>query len=96
MPTDANANSLRVDPDTLLAWFDDKWKDHECPICHGRSWRVETTGFRLERLALQDQDSGGAPFLILIPVICKNCSYTALFDNDAIGAVKLYTGTSNE
>ena len=96
MPTENNTNSLRVDPDTLLKWFDEKWKDHECPICHGHSWRVESTGFRLDRFAIRNQDPNGVPFLILIPVICKNCAYTALFDNTAIEAVKLYAEAADE
>lgn len=97
MPTENNKQyELRVDPDTILNWFNTKWANQECPVCHEHSWKVETTGFRLERLTLAGQKIDGAPFLILVPVICKNCSYTMLFDNNDIGAVKTYTAGEND
>ena len=97
MPTENNnQHELRVDPAVILDWFRSKWSDQECPICHEHSWRVETTGFRLERLTFVGQEVSGPPFLILIPVTCKNCSYTMLFDNNDIGAVKSYEAVDDE
>ena len=98
MPTENNnqQNALRIDPQALLKWFDDKWSEQECPVCHEHSWRIEETAVQLPRFILAGQQTKDSSFMPVIPVICKNCAYTILFNGFDTGALKLYRDSTDE
>lgn len=53
----------------LSAWFADKWKHKECPVCETDFWSPTPNLGQIENL---DNIGGRVPVLL---ITCRNCGY---------------------
>jgi predicted nucleic-acid-binding Zn-ribbon protein len=72
---------MQAERDAALKWLSEKWTEpRRCPICATEEWEIGD----VSQLPLYGVTNRMYP---VIPVICKNCAYTILFQAIAVGAI---------
>jgi len=81
--------SNNLDIEKLLAFLNDKWKEHKCGVCGHFSWDVTNKLFQLSEFNKSHVLVGGKKsYVPLIPVTCDNCGNTLLLSAMIAGLVK--------
>lgn len=91
---EAAEQQLAADPryqerEAALRWLDEKWtQPHNCPVCGTDSWGIQDVSVLLVRPSgwkpgepLTDTPRSAYP---LVPLVCRNCAYTLLFNEQWI------------
>ena len=76
--------------DRALNFLDDKLVRKNCPFCDTDEWALAETVFTLkdEQQIIGCFGDFKTEFLPVVPLICKNCGYTVLFNAFVVGLVK--------
>jgi hypothetical protein len=78
---DRSEERLEAEREAAVAWLAEKWtQERVCPICGTSDWIIADAA----QLPLYGDSDRMYP---LIPVGCKNCSYTHLFNGIYMGVI---------
>lgn len=65
-----------------------QWCDKICPICHQKNWQVEDSAYELREFQGGNLVVGNGSIIPIVPVMCRNCGYTILFNAMVNGLIK--------
>ncbi|WP_415717132.1 hypothetical protein [Roseibium sp.] len=75
---DQNGLLSKSDKDKVIAWLDQKGRNHNCPVCSNNNWSIgdhllSGTAFAGGNIVV------GAPAYPMAFIVCSNCAYTRHF-----------------
>ena len=76
-----------LDEKKLLAFLQEKWGSHPCPMCSARQWILQNSPYQLMEFTPGVGLSVGGPVIPVVPVICGNCGNTVLVNAIISGAI---------
>ena len=79
----------------IIEWLNNRAPGMECPVCHANEWSLYEAAFELREYRDGNLVVGG-PLMPVVPVSCKNCAYTMLFNAIQMGVVEPSTKAPSE
>ncbi|PWK98196.1 hypothetical protein [Hallerella porci] len=74
--------------DDFLKKMNAQWQDKTCPICRAKNWQIEEGAYELREFQGGNLVLGNGSIIPVVPIMCRNCGYTILFNAIVNGLVK--------
>lgn len=78
---------MTLDPEQLKRAFRaiERWLPFACPVCKREEWAVMDTLYEMREFTSHGRLSLGGKVIPSLPVLCKTCGYTLLFNAVQLG-----------
>jgi hypothetical protein len=84
-PAESDEEKQAGQREQTIEWLVEHWADAVCPICQTRSWSIGNVTELREWASGGGIVLGGGRSFPLVPVTCKTCGYTVLFNAIKMG-----------